>query len=896
MTESPRNIINRKQLILDLEGAKNPQLLFKAALARGEKEIYERFQQRLAGHESVVLRSYLVDQILRTLYDYIFNNQDNLALIAVGGYGRKELAPYSDIDILFLSQNDLSKNTQKNISKFLHFLWDLSFKVGHAARTINDTIEQAIADSVIYTGLLDARYVWGDRDLLEQFKQESSTAFTEQHKANFFEAKLQEREIRHQKYGDSRYVVEPNVKEGLGGLRDLQSLAWIVKCLFEINNFAELVSKEFITEKEKNKFIRAYNFLWSVRCHIHYVTKRPEDRLTFNLQPQLSTRMNYTDRSHTKGVERFMKHFHYMAKEITHLTQTLITAIKAEFDKKKHIGVDQALLKRLPQNYTLQDNCLMVEDKNQFIDNPSNLIEVFYIAQQENIILHPLLTHIVRRNVLKIDSDFRIQATANHIFMNIMLTPKNVESALRAMSESGVLSRFIPDFARVIAQMQFDMYHVYTVDEHTIFALGILNRLEQGLLNEEFTIPSDIVKRIDNRKVLYISVFLHDIAKGRRGDHSVVGAEVANELCPRLGLTQDETAEVAWLVLYHLLMSHTAFKRDLNDEKTIIDFVAKVQTSERLRHLYVLTVVDIRAVGPNVWNDWKAGILEELYFKAEDRITGSVTDKNSADRNDYAKAQLKKKLNHWPATVADSYIHNIRKEYWLTFDEAEQIKHAEMVLGADQQQQDFVASFWIDAAKDATMITVYAQDRSGLFSNLAGTFAAMGANIVEARIFTMHNGRALDVFWVHNFHGKPFHNKQKLEKIGDLIKAVYDEKINLHDEIVKRQTSYLKKSQHFNVSPQIYVDNNVSHTHTVIEVVCSDRPGILYEMTRLLNENKLQISNAKISTYGEKVVDVFYVKDMYGIKIENEKLIKDLKHKLINALQELKCDYTAGKR
>jgi len=637
----------------------------KLALDAGRAEIAQRLAERpTRGLEAANGQAFLIDQLIRVLFDavtqrlYPLSNPtaaERLAILAVGGYGRGEMAPHSDVDIAFLTPWKQTPWAEQVIESMLYALWDLGLKVGHSSRSLDEMVRQAKSDVTIRTALLEARYVWGDEALADEaalrFKAEVQRGTERQ----FIADKLAERDQRHIKMGDSRYVVEPNVKEGKGGMRDLHALFWIGKYIYDVDRAAELVGKGLLTAAEYRQFHRADNFLWAVRCHLHLITGRAEDRLTFDVQREIAERMRFSERPGRSGVERFMQYYFLQAKTVGTLTGVFIAHLDEQFAARgRRFGLPT--IRRRPRKlggFVLDRGRLALPRDDFFAEDPVRLIEIFQLADLHRLEIHPLAMRAANRDAKLVD-DIRDDPRANALFLDVLASPRDPELVLRWMNEAGVFGRFVPDFGRVVAQMQFDMYHHYTVDEHTIRAIGLLSQIEHGEFSDEHPLSTAIFRQIVSRRALYAAVLLHDIAKGRGGDHSVLGAQVAERLCPRFGLTPAETETVAWLVRYHLLMSATAFKRDLSDFKTILDFTAVVQSPERLRMLLALTVVDIRAVGPGTWNGWKRQLLTDLYEAAEEVLRLGHKQRGRSERLEQKQANLARSLG-WDEKALRAY-------------------------------------------------------------------------------------------------------------------------------------------------------------------------------------------------------------------------------------------------
>ncbi len=858
----------------------------KAALARGRAEIRRRFDADGTAIRAVGEQCFLIDQLIRGLYDLVTETiyplanptvGEKMAIVAVGGYGRGEMAPFSDVDLLFLLPYKQTPHTEQVIEFLLYLLWDLGLKVGQATRTVAECVRYAKADLTIRTALLEARYVWGEQALYTELKQRFESEILRGTAAQFVDAKLAERDARHQRVGDSRYQLEPNVKEGKGGLRDLHTLFWIAKYIYRIDDVARLVELGVLSAEESARFERAQNFLWTVRCHLHYRAGRAEERLTFDMQTEIGARMGYTDRPGARRVERFMKRYFLVAKDVGDLTRIFCAILEVDQQHKRRLPwLRWGAGRRALGGFVLDGEWLTIPAEDFFKKDPVALLRLFYVAQQHDLDIHPRALRAVTQSLRLIDARLREDPEANRLFLEILTSKKNPEIALRRLNEAGVFGKFIPDFGRVVAQMQYDMYHVYTTDEHTLFAIGILHQIETGQLKAELPVASDIMPTIVSRRALYLATLLHDIAKGRGGDHSQLGEELALKLGPRLGLSAEETETVAWLVRWHLLMSSIAFKRDIGDPQTIQNFVDRVQSPERLKLLLVLTAADIRAVGPKVWNGWKAALLRELYHSALDVISGGLTVEARDSRIAAAQAASRALLPDFTDEEFTAFTSRGYPFYWLSLDAETHARHARLMREADSSGAPLTVEKRIDPARAVTEITLYTADHAGLFSRIAGALAVSGANIVDAKIMTMSNGMALDTLWVQDRDGTPFDRPDKLAKLAFTFENVLTGELKPHIEL-ERPPAFPSRMSVFTVPPRVLIDNLASRSHTVIEVNGRDRPGLLWEVTRELTRLSLQVSSAKISTYGEKVVDVFYVKNLFGHKVEHEQKLAEIR-------------------
>lgn len=900
-----RDLIDRAQLEAEIEAAceaaedasaRRTVVLehLKGAIEVGQGLVQKRFEaNEIDGNGAKSDLSFLFDQIIRVAHDsaaraYPVSNPtaaDRLAVVAVGGYGRGELAPYSDIDLLFLFPWKQTAHGEQIVEYMLYMLWDLGLKVGHSTRSIDDCMRLAKRDLTIRTALLEARFLWGEQSLFLEMRKTFSEQVISGAAMEFVTGKLAERDARHEKMGDSRYYVEPNIKDGKGGLRDLQTLYWIAKFAYEVDSVADLVHREVLTKAEARNFSKDQNFLWSVRFHLHYISDRAEERLTFDVQTQIAERMGYADRAGASGVERFMKHYYIVAKDVGDLTRIFCAAIEAENMSKPIIRLPRLRRSRDLMGFQMDRDRLSVADENQFSDDPVALIRLFYVAHNEGLDIHPHALRLVTQNLKRIDKTMREDPEANRMFVEMATSIDAPEEALTRMNEAGVFGKFLRDFGRVVGQTQHDMYHVYTVDEHTIQAIGLLAKIERGEFKKEHPVSSEVIHKITSRRALYLSVLFHDIAKGRGGDHSVLGARIAKRVCPRLGLDPEESETVEWLVQEHLLMSDVAQKRDLNDPKTINDFVEIVQSPERLRLLLCLTVVDMRATGPNVWNNWKAQLLRELYHGARDVMSGGQLTDARADRVASAKARLEEALADWSEDDIAKHMDRGYAGYWLTFDAETLAHHARMMREAEHEKLPLSIRTRVRMDIDVTELTIYTQDHPGLFSRVAGAIAAVDANIVDAKAFTTPQGMALETFWLQNNDAAALSATGVLAKLTVQIERALAGQMKRSEPQAQR-TFVPDRIKVFKVPPRVIVDNQASAAHTVIEINGRDRPGFLYLVTGALFSLSLQISSGKITTFGERAVDVFYVKDGFGMKITHEGRLATIRKTLLEAIRE----------
>jgi [protein-PII] uridylyltransferase len=806
---------------------------------------------------------------------------ERIAVLSVGGYGRAEMAPQSDVDLLFLTPWKITPWAESVIESMLYILWDLKLKVGHSSRTIKDCLRLGREDITIRTALLEHRFITGDAGLAADLGERLWSDLFKGTGPAFIEAKLAERAERHKRQGGQRYVLEPNVKEGKGGLRDLQTLYWIGKYLHRVPSSGGLVGAGLLTRDEYDSFSRAEEFLWAVRCHLHYITGRAVDQLTFDLQVEVAERMRYHDTGGRRAVEVFMQDYFRQATRVGELTTIFLTELEA-----RHAKGEARLMGFFRRNKPVRKGLKLVQgridatDPAAFLSDKLNLLRVFEEALRTGYLLHPNVMRLMAANLHLIDDDMRDDPEAVRIFQDLLLKHGNPERALRRMNELGVLAAFIPEFEPIVAMMQFNVYHHYTVDEHIIQTISTLAQIEREELTEELPVASGILKAGVNRRIIYIALLLHDIGKGRPEDHSILGAQITRRVAPRLGLSAEETETAEWLVRYHLLMSDMAQKRDIGDPRTVRDFAKAVKTRKRLDLLCVLTVCDIRGVGPGTWNNWKAMLLRQLYRDTAAALEGGLENVNREHREDEAKRALREALTGWDARALRAETARHYAPYWQGLSTATQAVFARLLI--DLPDNEIRIDLHPDPDRDATRASFALVDHPGIFSRLAGALALVGANVVDARTYTSKDGYATAVFWVQDAEGKPY-EVSRLPRLRGMIEKTLKGEVIARDAL-KDRDRIKKREREFRFPTHIAFDNEGSEIYTIIEVDTRDRPGLLYDLTRTLASNNIYIASAVIATYGAQVVDAFYVKDMFGLKLHQKPRQEALERKLRQAI------------
>lgn len=873
----------------------------KKALAFARQGAEAELQDNGRGLRCAQSLSKAQDEIIRATYqfavDYVYKLEkpkktDILTIAAVGGYGRGTLAPGSDIDLLFILPNKTTKRSEEITEFVLYILWDLRQKVGHAVRSLDDCIKMAKTDMTVRTATLEARYLTGNKPqfttMADRFKNEimANTA------SDFIAAKMAERDERHTAMGNTRYVVEPNVKDGKGGLRDLNTLFWIGKYFYQVKSQKQLVEKGVLSRKELRLFEKSEDFLWAIRCNLHFMTGRADEKITFDLQPELAERLGFASKRRLIPAERLMKRYFLVAKDVGDLTRIFCASLEFAHAKSPDLvgwvleGLQGGRRRKIrgEPDFIVEQGRINIARKDVFETTPLNLIKVFWLAGREDLLFHPEALKALTRSLNLINTELRNDKHANDYFLEILTSPKSVERVLRRMNESGVLGKFVPDFGKIVALMQFNMYHHFTVDEHLIRSVGVMAKIANGGLQDELPLTHELLPKLNDVRLLYVALFLHDIAKGREEDHSIAGARVARKFCKRLGLSAAEIETVVWLVEYHLLMSEIAQARDIQDPDTAQHFADIVQSPARLALLMILTACDIRAVGPGVWTGWKGSLLRALYYATEPLLSGGHSQLTQRQRVEEAKHHLAEQLTDWSPKEVKAYQERHYTTYWLRSDTELQKTHAEMIRKADTEDNPFAGSIKIKQFESITEISFYTTDHPRLLSMIAGACTLAEASIIGAQIASMRDGHALDTFRLRRAFATDDDEKIRARRIIDTVRDLLQGKRYLNTAIPE-DSRLNRRLKPFSVPAEVLVSNALSHKFTVIEMTGLDRTGLLHDLTRALADLNLTIGSAHISTYGEKAVDVFYVTDLTGAQIENKARQKRIQDRIMDVLE-----------
>ena len=854
--------------------------LLRGILSDGLDNAEELFSKgRIGGLEMASLIASIHDVVVGALYDYTVKyafpapnptRAEHLALCAVGGYGRAEMAPQSDVDLLFLIDDKKGSAHTEQITEFiLYLLWDLGLKVGHATRTIDQSISLAKEDQTILTALLDLRFMRGDKTLADRLYSKFRKDVTKGKGRSYIAAKLEERDKRHTREGNSRYVIEPNIKEGKGGLRDLHILYWIAKFLDKNDKIVDpqhpegYVELGLFDDAAATRFARAADYLWRTRIWLHLISKRPTETLSFDKQTILCRKMGYASGPVEVAVEKFMREYFTNAKEVGALTRIACAKLEAEKSMRLPAGLDSFMpgSKRNLKNKALilDHGRLNFSDPMQIREDPSIIMQLFETAGRRNVDIHPDAFSDISFRLNIIDANFRRDPFNSKIFQKTLLGAKAPYATLKAMSESGVLGRYLLEFGGIIARTQFNMHHAYTVDEHTLRLVDNYNDIEKGRLEEEHPLTSGIAKKFnaEQRLIMYMTCLLHDTGKGQ-GDQCIEGAQLGRRACRRIGLSKNVTDTVAWLIRRHLDMSETAQRRDISDPDTIAEFAKLVGSIERLNLLAVLTVVDIKSVGPGIWNDWKGVLLRNLYAATANYLQGK-TDLAPQARADAAREQLEEKLSEKMAARVSPILADLAQTYWLNFDMEDLLRHARFFDQVAQDGLTHAVQTRIARNRDITELWVLTTDRHGLFADLTKAISSSGASITGAQLNTSKNGRVMDVFYLQTNEGLAFgrESNHALEVLRKRTQSVLGQDDISNISIPKPFAS--SRAGAIPVTPRIRFVQNTAEGTTILEIQGRDRPGLLHDIAAILRDAGAEVLSAHIEVVGNVAIDSFYL-------------------------------------
>ncbi len=841
-----------------LAASEQPLKVFRSALKQGGETLKELFHQGVPACELVPARARLLDRLLEHAWARFFAPDDpQLALVAVGGYGRGELHPCSDVDIMVLLGIVDIDGYREMLEKFLTFVWDIGLELGHSVRNLDDCVREAAADISVATSLMEARLLVGSTDLFERMRESTGPAHIWPGRA-FFEAKTEEQRNRYHKFDDTAYNLEPNIKEGPGGLRDLQVIGWVAKRHFGAATLHDLARHGFLTEHEYNQLLDCQNFLWQIRFALHALTGRREDRLLFDYQRQIATQFGYLDKDYNLAVEQFMQTYYRTMMTLNRLNQMLLQL----FDEVILLADEPGEPTPISRRFQARKGYLEAVREDVFKRYPFALLEIFLLLQQ-----HPELRGIraatirqIRADCYLIDQSFRNDIRAQSLFMKILRQPHGVTRQLRLMSQYGVLEAYLPEFDRIVGRMQYDLFHVYTVDQHVLFVVRNLRRFYVPEYVHEFPHCSAIMRRLPKPWLLYITAIYHDIAKGRNGDHSVLGALDARKFCRRHGLSKVDSNLVAWLVDQHLTMSLTAQKKDIDDLEVINEFARRMGDERHLDCLYLLTVADIRSTNPKLWNTWRASLLWKLYQSVRRLLRRGLG--NPIDKEERIKeAQLQALTQLRRQDVEERRIRDVWRgfsdDYFLRYSPDEIVWHTRAVLRKPDNGRSLVLARE-DAARGGTEIFVYTRDREGVFADMVTIMDRLGLSVLDARVITSRYGYTLDSYTVVEADGEVIDDRCRIKEIVATLRRYLDDPDAQLTSLKRRTPRVLK---HFPTPTQVFFSIDEVNGRTVVELITADRPGLLSRVGQAFVECGVQLQNAKIATIGARAEDVFFLTD-----------------------------------
>ena len=871
----------------------------RGAYLAAAREFLEHFREELKrGHregeagtrvvESITaMTDALVTRLFTALSDdlQISAKSGELALVAIGGYGRGELNPYSDLDLMFLYSGKDSKRVEEVANRLLYFLWDLRLDVGYSVRTLADCVEMANNDVTVKTALLDARLLTGSEQLFKELKKTMVAQVLAKRSDAFIAEKLEELKKRREKYGSSVYILEPNLKEGEGCLRDLHTAMWVAKIKYKVDEPRELVIKGVLSEEEVGMYFAALDYLWRIRNELHYLAGRKNDQLTFDAQTSIARFFGYEDRGNILGVEQFMQDFYLHANRVEHFSSVLITKCsQREEGARKILGY----FTRRPvgEGFYVMKGELVVPDESVIDKDPIRLMRIFEYAQKQGVAIGLGTKGLIRDNLDLVNDKFRRSKEAHASFFNILQSEKGVGETLQQMHHLGFLNRFIPEFERIYCKVQHDVYHIYTVDTHTLFAVEEIAKLWHGEHSSTLPLLTELAREVDKRWLLLLAVLLHDVGKGGGGGHAEIGAELSKTVARRMGLSKEDSERLQFLVRNHLLMAHIAQRRDLHDERMIIQFARQMEKSENLKLLYLLTYADIRAVGPEVWTEWKSLLLQELYEKAFQVLErGDFKLEASGDRVRRVKRAIFDLLSKdYPAQPVKDELQALSTRHLLSYTPEVIAGHMRTLLLLTSDNT-LVLKLVHETEKGYTNCTVCTYDVPGLFSMITGVMAANGMNILGAQIHTNNNGKVLDILQVNSPQGFVIKDEGRWARLESDLRQVLEGEARVGELVAKRhRPSILTEKAKPTVPARVDIDNEVSSDYTVIDIYAHDKVGLLYSITSTLTRLGLYIGVSKISTKVDQVADVFYVKDIFGQKVSDPEKLEEIRRELLLAI------------
>lgn len=876
MEPSSSKIFDVKKFHHQLAIAESPISCFRDAISDTRSLLDERFKSKANIELIISDLTWFIDQLLIAAWQqYDWKDETDISLLAVGGYGRGELHPYSDIDIQILLSRNNQKKYKKNIESFLTFLWDINLEVGQSVRTISENKKQADNDITIATALMESRTVYGNPELHTKLILAVSKKKIWEAK-KFFTAKRNEQISRHSKYDDIEYALEPNLKVSPGGLRDIQTIGWISKRYFGASDFQELVDRGFLQKNEYQDLIKCRNFLWSLRYGLHMLAGRREDRLLFEHQRKLAEIFSYEDDKNSLGIEKLMKEYYRNVQTLRELNDVLLQLFNEEIIRSN----EKTKIITLNARFQIHNNYIEAVHSRVFRQHPFALIEIFVLLSQDEKIegIRATTIRLIRNGRQLIDKDFRKDIRNTSLFMELIRSPYKMVAHLRQMKRYGILGAYLPEFGKIIGQMQHDLFHIYSVDDHTLQVVENMRRLHHPEALEKYPLAATIIKTLPKIELLYIAGLYHDIAKGRGGDHSVLGVKDAEEFCVRHHLGKWDTALVGWLVKNHLFMSSIAQRQDIQDPDVIKSFALIVGDQTRLDYLYTLTVADINATNPKLWNAWRASLLRQLYQSTKRALSlglEKVVGKKSRikDNQNQALAILKEKgmskkqaLAIWDKPTEDYFLRESPADIaWQTIAIS---KHSE-----SESPLILIKNSTEHQSEGATQVFIYTQNSHFLFANIANAFDRLNLNIQNARLFNTESNKALITFMVLETNGTLI--KKNSPRMSEIVTLLKEYSLPLERPSKNKQHTP-RQLRHFSRATETSFTNPEKFPYSILEVLCPDRPGLLAKIANIFVEKNIILHDAKITTLGENVEDVFFITNKNDKPITNKKASEEL--------------------
>ncbi len=873
-----------------LEQARTPSGLQIKPIIEGLREaneqIYTKFDQGVAIELLVHQKSELIDRVLSVVIDQFIPPQkkNSLSLVAVGGYGRNELLPGSDIDLMLLLKKKPSKELQEQISVFLTFLWDIGLEVGHSVRTIKDCVREGKADVTVITNMIESRLLHGSKSLYADF-QAAIAPKKMWSSRKFFEAKLEEQHSRHLRYNDTAYNLEPNIKEGPGGLRDIQIIGWVAKRHFDASSFRELVDHEFITENEYQILQNGQQHLWKVRFALHRLAKRREDRLLFDYQNQLASDFGFKTGKQNQAIEQFMQQYYRTIMELERLNEMLLQIYREEIlltERQRKTTV-------INDRFTLRNRYLAVTDNEVFKRHPAALVELFLListhARCDGVTASTI--RLVREHLYLVDDAFRSNEEVNHLFMQLMSAPSGMTHQMRRMNSYGFLAAYIPAFGKITGRMQYDLFHAYTVDQHTIFVIRNLRRFALDKHEDEFPFCNEVYRELENPTLLYLAALFHDIAKGRDGDHSELGSDDAMQFCLQHNMNRKDTRVVSQLVRNHLVMSVTAQRKDISDPDVVRDFARQVGSISMLNYLYLLTVADIRSTNPKLWNNWKDSLLKQLYASTQQVLRRGIDiapdiDEIIQDNRDAAFEEMQD-LKFDIGDIS-SLCDQLPGDYFLRHRPLEIRWHINTILS--NPKSEILVNIRQTKYTRTTKVFVYCDEHPFVFSQVTGVLGVLGLSILNAEIFTTQDDKVMDTFIIQDQNNEAITDKATIRHIEKELIRVLKTKSIYRASNHKRPSRQLKA---FNRPTEIRFEQDYLNSRTVMQISAMDMPGLLSVIANVIATMDINITHAKIATLGEKIDDIFYLTTPEGKNITDESILEELKSRMTEALAAKKA-------